>query len=215
LRSSCWSIQKRSALQAVETQVAALASTVNEAEDTIFADFCERIEVDNIREYEEVQLRVAQRASEARVLYDAQIARLKHQFVDFFSSGMPASAPSFFSNLTACPFYLMIRSRRSTFEAEQLESTKRRLQTLRSSAQEQRTSLEQLQAQKTELEESIQVARDEVHILRQTLEGTQSEAEEKKAALEEVKKLASKSSKVLDKALKEIAESVRALLCRS
>ncbi|KAI0726494.1 cohesin complex subunit psm1 [Fomitopsis betulina] len=56
-----------------------LASVINEAEDEIFADFCQSIGVENIREYEERQLKVATAESEARLQYEKQIARLSHQ----------------------------------------------------------------------------------------------------------------------------------------
>jgi structural maintenance of chromosome 1 len=56
-----------------------LLRVVNVAEDTVFAEFCRRIGVANIREYEDVQLRAAEEESEARVKFDTQIARLTHQ----------------------------------------------------------------------------------------------------------------------------------------
>ncbi|KAF9817733.1 hypothetical protein IEO21_03282 [Rhodonia placenta] len=57
----------------------ALASVVNEAEDEVFAAFCQTIGVANIREYEERQLKVARAESEARLQFETQIARLTHQ----------------------------------------------------------------------------------------------------------------------------------------
>ena len=58
-----------------------MAVQVNGVEDGVFTAFCRRIQVANIRDYEEVQLRVAQQQAEARVQFDAQIARLTHQSV--------------------------------------------------------------------------------------------------------------------------------------
>jgi structural maintenance of chromosome 1 len=60
-----------------------LSETINDAEDATFAAFCRKIKVDNIREYEERQLKVAQEESEARLRFDNQIARLTHQRVLF------------------------------------------------------------------------------------------------------------------------------------
>nr|VWO99827.1 NOT4p [Ganoderma boninense] len=68
----------QTAYNKVKEQVDALAAVINEAEDGIFADFCEQIGVDNIREYEERQLKLAQAESEARLQFDTQIARLTH-----------------------------------------------------------------------------------------------------------------------------------------
>ncbi|KAI8982948.1 condensin complex subunit SMC1 [Trametes punicea] len=62
----------------VKGKIDALASVINAAEDDIFADFCRRIGVANIRQYEERQLKVAQAESEARLQFDTQIARLTH-----------------------------------------------------------------------------------------------------------------------------------------
>ena len=58
-----------------------LSATVNEAEDEVFAQFCRKIGVENIREYEEQQLKVAQEESQARLRFDTQIARLTNQYV--------------------------------------------------------------------------------------------------------------------------------------
>ncbi|KAJ3819710.1 hypothetical protein F5880DRAFT_1074210 [Lentinula raphanica] len=57
-----------------------LSEAINNAEDEVFAEFCTKIRVENIREFEERQLKMAQEESEARLRYDNQIARLTHQF---------------------------------------------------------------------------------------------------------------------------------------
>ena len=56
-----------------------VAEAVHASEDEVFADFCRRIRVDNIREYEDVQLRVAEAQTEARMRYTAQMNRLQRQ----------------------------------------------------------------------------------------------------------------------------------------
>ncbi|KAJ7497178.1 condensin complex subunit SMC1 [Mycena latifolia] len=63
----------------LQQRITELAETINEAEDATFAAFCRKIKVENIREYEERQLKVAQEESEARLRFDNQIARLTHQ----------------------------------------------------------------------------------------------------------------------------------------
>jgi structural maintenance of chromosome 1 len=60
-------------------KIQGLESVVNEAEDGVFAEFCEQIGVEDIREYEERQLKVAQEVSEARLRFETQIARLSTQ----------------------------------------------------------------------------------------------------------------------------------------
>ncbi|KAJ3798658.1 condensin complex subunit SMC1 [Lentinula aff. detonsa] len=64
----------------LQEQMTILSGTINHAEDEVFVDFCRKIRVDNIREFEERQLKLAQEESEARLRYDNQIARLTHQF---------------------------------------------------------------------------------------------------------------------------------------
>lgn len=58
-----------------------LQDIIDEAESEIFGDFCRKIQISNIREYEDRQLKVAQEESEARLRFDAQISRLTHQYV--------------------------------------------------------------------------------------------------------------------------------------
>ncbi|KAI0078626.1 cohesin complex subunit psm1 [Panus rudis PR-1116 ss-1] len=69
----------QTAYNTLKERMDSLSTVIHEAEDEVFADFCERIGVDNIREYEERQLKVAQEESVARLQFDTQIARLTHQ----------------------------------------------------------------------------------------------------------------------------------------
>lgn len=64
---------------ALQSQIDKLKEIINAAEDAIFKQFCRKIGVANIREYEERQLKIAQEESQARLRYDTQIARLTHQ----------------------------------------------------------------------------------------------------------------------------------------
>jgi structural maintenance of chromosome 1 len=56
-----------------------LSDVINEAEDGIFADFCADVGIDNIRQYEQRQLKMAEQENETRVRFETQIARLQHQ----------------------------------------------------------------------------------------------------------------------------------------
>lgn len=62
-------------------QIETLHAVIGEADDSVFGDFCRRIGVGNIRDYEERQLKVAQAVTEARHRFDTQIARLTTQYV--------------------------------------------------------------------------------------------------------------------------------------
>ena len=73
-------MQLQTTYDTLKAKIEELVAIVNSAEDNVFADFCRRIKVSNIREYEERQLKVAQEESEARLRFDTQIARLTHQY---------------------------------------------------------------------------------------------------------------------------------------
>ncbi|KAI0808015.1 condensin complex subunit SMC1 [Fomes fomentarius] len=78
LRKARSAFPAQATYDSVKEKVDELASIINAAEDEIFADFCKSIGVENIREYEERQLKLAQAESEARLQFDTQIARLTH-----------------------------------------------------------------------------------------------------------------------------------------
>ncbi|KIM37018.1 hypothetical protein M413DRAFT_448746 [Hebeloma cylindrosporum] len=71
----------------LQDRVGQLSIAVNAAEDGVFAAFCQKIGVSNIREYEERQLKVAQEESQARLRFDTQIARLRNQ-AEFENEGL-------------------------------------------------------------------------------------------------------------------------------
>ncbi|KAG6915096.1 hypothetical protein DXG01_013475 [Tephrocybe rancida] len=81
-------VQKNHA--ACVAEIDELAAIINAAEDGIFKTFCRKINVANIREYEERQLKVAQEESKARLQFEAQLARLGHQ-VAFETDGLKAA----------------------------------------------------------------------------------------------------------------------------
>ena len=71
--------KRESALTAAEAQSAQLASVVESEDDKIFGAFCQRIGVANIREYEDVQLKVAQEENEVLQSFVQQDRRISHQ----------------------------------------------------------------------------------------------------------------------------------------
>lgn len=74
------SLQTKRSHQQITDEIARLQVAVNSAEDGIFANFCRKIKVANIREYEDRQLKASQDEMAARLRYDTQIARLTHQY---------------------------------------------------------------------------------------------------------------------------------------
>lgn len=71
--------KKAKALQDAEDKIEALQGTVDQAEEGVFSAFCKKIKVGSIREYEDVQLKVAKEENEAMEKYGQQQARAKHQ----------------------------------------------------------------------------------------------------------------------------------------
>lgn len=65
--------------RALVEKLESVQSIVYSAEDEVFAEFCESIGVEDIREYESRQLKVANEELAARRRFELQIARLKHQ----------------------------------------------------------------------------------------------------------------------------------------
>lgn len=170
---------------------------INEAEDGIFADFCETIGVENIREYEERQLKVATAESEARLQYEKQIARLTHQYV----SRRPFQASALLTRNN---------SRRSSFIEEQLQTTEQRVQTIDNMITTEEANIARYQASQETIQKEISEAVETITELQAELKELNEDLEEKTKAVEQVKRTTLKSSKALDQALKEIGTRVSA-----
>ncbi|KAI0692899.1 cohesin complex subunit psm1 [Cytidiella melzeri] len=71
--------QAQSAHETLRERIEALREVIDEAESDVFGGFCTTVGVDNIRTFEERQLKLAEQESAARLQFDTQIARLTHQ----------------------------------------------------------------------------------------------------------------------------------------
>ncbi len=71
--------QLQSAAAEADERASGLRATVEDAQDHVFAQFCARIGVSNIREYEESQLKVLESQNEAKLQFETQLLRLSHQ----------------------------------------------------------------------------------------------------------------------------------------
>lgn len=71
--------KKAKAVRAAEDKIKGLQSTVDTAEEGVFGAFCKRIKVGSIREYEDVQLKMAKEDSEALEGFSQSQARIGHQ----------------------------------------------------------------------------------------------------------------------------------------
>lgn len=63
----------------LRSQMSDIEHTIHAADDDIFTEFCERIGVANVREYEANQLHISQALSVATQQYQRQLARIAHQ----------------------------------------------------------------------------------------------------------------------------------------
>lgn len=63
-----------------------LEKRINEIVDRIYRDFSESVGVNNIREYEENQLKVAQELQERKLSLQNHMSKLKYQYVIFLIS---------------------------------------------------------------------------------------------------------------------------------
>ncbi|GAA6012005.1 hypothetical protein JCM10207_003457 [Rhodosporidiobolus poonsookiae] len=66
-------------LEKLEEEAAGLREVIEQEEDAIFGAFCQKIRVQDIREYEEKQLRGAQEDNVQMLKFDTQVARLNNQ----------------------------------------------------------------------------------------------------------------------------------------
>ncbi|EJU02332.1 condensin complex subunit SMC1 [Dacryopinax primogenitus] len=69
----------RKTLEKVQSEVQELAVVIDAAEDEVFKAFCRKYKIKSVREYEDHQLKVHQEVEEARIRFETQISRLKHQ----------------------------------------------------------------------------------------------------------------------------------------
>ena len=66
-------------LSQLTSQMSDIEHTIHAADDDIFTEFCERIGVANVREYEANQLHISQALNVATQQYQRQLARIAHQ----------------------------------------------------------------------------------------------------------------------------------------
>ncbi|KAG8734029.1 Structural maintenance of chromosomes protein 1 [Ceratobasidium sp. 423] len=71
--------QAKASHDSAAEQIEELSNAINEAEDGVFAVFCQEVGVSNIREYEEQQLKAQTEELETKMRFESQIARLSHQ----------------------------------------------------------------------------------------------------------------------------------------
>ena len=170
-----------------------LQDIIDEVESEIFGDFCRKIRISNIQEYEDRQLKAAQEESEARLRFDSQISRLTHQYAPSHSS---------------MPFISDRSFHRIKFSQEQLSTTQSRLQRLDETVQKETSQLQKLQKDKKALEKELGKLEADLEGAQEELKELQKDLDEKTNVLESAKRGAIKASKENDRAQKEISSMV-------
>lgn len=173
-------------------QVETLQAVIGEADDSVFGDFCRRIGVGNIRDYEERQLKVAQAVSEARHRFDTQIARLTTQYVFHLDAR----------------FFFRLNSHRIKFEEEQLRTTQARLDDLDNVIRTEDEALVRHEQTKQQIEAEIQDAEASIEEFKEDLAKANEDLESRTTGVEQAKKAFNKASKAVDQVLKDIATKV-------
>lgn len=72
-----WQLSK--VMEGRQREISAAEERINAIADRIFRDFCRKVGVANIREYEEEPLKEAQRLAEHRLQLQSQVAKLNNQ----------------------------------------------------------------------------------------------------------------------------------------
>jgi structural maintenance of chromosome 1 len=69
----------RKTLEVNDVKLSALEKTLDEADNKVFASFCSQVGIQSIRDYEDVQLKMAREETEAMEKFITQKARLATQ----------------------------------------------------------------------------------------------------------------------------------------
>ena len=172
-------------------QVETLQAVISEADDSVFGDFCRRIGVGSIRDYEERQLKVAQEVSEARHRFDTQIARLTTQYVFHLNAR-----------------FFRLNRHRVKFEEEQLRTTQARLDDLDNVIRTEDEALVRHEQTKQQIEAEIRDAEASIEESKDDLTKANEDLESRTTEVEQAKKAFNKASKAVDQVLKDIATKV-------
>ncbi len=173
-----------------------MASVVDKADDAVFAAFCRRLRVKDVREFESVQIHAAALEDEALGKYNTQIARLNHQYD--------------LSVRSSCISVLMHRMVRLSFERKQLAATEERLQSVLATIEKQTSNIETvLSAQEDGLTAEIEEAETEVASARVELQQIKDRGAETARKVDDARSAYNRAVKALDQAKKDVASLVR------
>ncbi|KAL7424073.1 Structural maintenance of chromosomes protein 1 [Cryptotrichosporon argae] len=149
------------ALEDAKAQVEQLDATVDKADDGVFQAFCQRIGVDSIREYEDVQLKLAREETEAMTEFNAQHARVHHQ-IEFEKAQLETTRERL--------AYLRTTVKREQANVERLQATEADVQ---SELEKLQRGIDQARGKLDEANENLQEALSAVDSVREQARQTQ------------------------------------------
>ncbi|BEJ14460.1 hypothetical protein CspHIS471_0402270 [Cutaneotrichosporon sp. HIS471] len=149
--------KRAKALREAEDKLQGLAEIVEEADDGVFAAFCQRINVDNIREYEDVQLKVAREENEALEGFKIKAARNVHA-VEFEEQQLKATE----DRLASLQATLDREKRNSTARNKRKQQVEEEIEALQAEIERQERKLVKAKEAAESVGEDVENARNAV-----------------------------------------------------
>ncbi|GMK58711.1 hypothetical protein CspeluHIS016_0601530 [Cutaneotrichosporon spelunceum] len=149
--------KRAKALREVEDKLQGLAETVEEADDGVFATFCQRINVGNIREYEGVQLKAAREESEALQEFKIKAARNLHA-VEFEEQQLKTTE----DRLGSLQASLERERRNSTVRSKRKQQVEEEIEALQAEIERQEGKLEKAKVAAESVGDDVESARNAV-----------------------------------------------------
>jgi structural maintenance of chromosome 1 len=125
----------RSVTEGRQREIDALRQSVNATEDTVFRDFCRKVEVSNIREYEETQLKQSRELIDKKTTLHRQLNKLKSQLEHERSRDLAADKSRLQASVTEDDRLLKELQKRQQSLSKTLETSKREVDALFESKQ--------------------------------------------------------------------------------
>lgn len=164
--------QKQRELENLEDNLNEFRDAVSEIEDEIFAEFCQRFDYSNIREYEAQQGSLQQEGAQKKLEFSTQKSRLES---------------------------------RISYEQQQLQETKNRIQVLESRAQQDQALITELEAEQKVTQSDLDTLGAELDQLSEELEHEKAKHAKKTEKVAEQRREVQKRSKDVDSTLKAVA----------
>ena len=164
--------QKQRELENLEDNLGEFRDAVSEIEDEIFAEFCQRFDYSNIREYEAQQGSLQQEGAQKKLEFSTQKSRLES---------------------------------RISYEQQQLQETKNRIQVLENRAQQDQALITELEAEQKVTQSDLDTLGAELDQLSEELEHEKAKHAKKTEKVAEQRREVQKRSKNVDSTLKAVA----------